>query len=201
MNYKEYITNVKKTESVLPQETLIDTGTLMQVMRLGIFAGQVVDMYKAQMFYNRPINKEKLKESLDSLSLATSRMHGLSIDSRNASVVSRDPWKPSEATHVSLRLLHSVFGLNSESAEIMENLLKAMQDKTEPDKVNLTGEYSDMSWFMGIGMDDMGTDAETVWDQNIAKLRVRFGEKFSLEAANNRNVDAENEAIVNAGKK
>jgi hypothetical protein len=48
---------------------------------------------------------------------------------------------------------------------------------------------------MAIAMNELGTDFEKVQRMNIAKLKKRYPEKFSLDNAENRDLDGEVQAM------
>lgn len=89
------------------------------------------------------------------------------------------------------RLTHGLMGLVTEAAEGIDVLKKHIYYGKPIDYVNLKEELGDLFWYMAILCDELGTSFEAVMQTNIAKLRARYGEKFSSERAINRNLDAE----------
>ena len=95
-----------------------------------------------------------------------------------------------------LRLLHGAMGLVTESAEFLDGLKKYLFYGKPIDKVNLKEECGDLFWYLAILADEMGeANFTNMLQQNIAKLRVRYPEKFSETAAQVRNLDAERKVL------
>jgi NTP pyrophosphatase (non-canonical NTP hydrolase) len=93
-----------------------------------------------------------------------------------------------------IRLLHAAIGMCTESGEFIDQLKKAIFYGKPLDRVNLKEELQDTLYYIGVAMDELGTDFDTEQKKNIEKLRARYGNKFSSEAAINR--DLENERKV-----
>jgi NTP pyrophosphatase (non-canonical NTP hydrolase) len=64
-------------------------------------------------------------------------------------------------------------------------------------KYVLAGEVDDAVLEVMAYCKDMGLDWQVCLNKNIKKLKQRYPEKFSLEASNNRDVDAEYAAMDN----
>lgn len=93
------------------------------------------------------------------------------------------------------RLLHAVLGLMSEVGEIADALKKVLIYGKDLDLVNLVEEHADESWYMALLIDAVGSSFEESWAKNIAKLRARFPDKFTQEAALHRDLAAERRAL------
>lgn len=89
------------------------------------------------------------------------------------------------------RLLHAGIGLATESGEFLDALKKSIFYGKELDVVNLKEELGDVLWYMAIAMDVLGTDFETEMEKNIKKLKARYGEKFSQDSAEKRDLKKE----------
>lgn len=96
-----------------------------------------------------------------------------------------------------IRLLHAGLGLATEAAEFLEQLYKHLFEGQELDEVNLLEELGDGSgWYTAIGLDALGESSyKPTFDRIIAKLKARYGEKFSSNAAINRNLEKEREVL------
>lgn len=92
---------------------------------------------------------------------------------------------------VTPRIEHAVMGLVTEAAECMDALKKAKIYGRELDTVNLVEEAGDIMWYLAILADELGVSFEDMWQKNIAKLRVRFPEKYTEELVENRDLIAE----------
>lgn len=94
-----------------------------------------------------------------------------------------------------VRLVHSMIGLCTESAEIQDMMKKHIFYGKDIDKVNFKEELGDLMWYMAIACDELGVSLEEIMQTNVDKLRARYGEKFTEEAALNRNLDKEREIL------
>lgn len=94
-----------------------------------------------------------------------------------------------------LQLVHAVFGLATETGELFDQLKRHLFYGKPLDKVNLSEEVGDLMWYVALVCDYLGIDLETIMAQNNAKLRARFPDKFTEEAALNRDLDNERTII------
>jgi NTP pyrophosphatase (non-canonical NTP hydrolase) len=93
------------------------------------------------------------------------------------------------------KLLHAVLGLVSEVGEIADALKKHLIYGKPLDLVNLVEEAGDVDWYKALLLDAIGSDIETAWERNIAKLEKRYGGEFTPEKALNRDLPAERAAL------
>ncbi|MAZ48638.1 MAG: hypothetical protein CME65_08740 [Halobacteriovoraceae bacterium] len=93
------------------------------------------------------------------------------------------------------RLLHAGIGLSTEAGEFLDALKKHIFYGKDLDRVNLAEELGDLFWYMAIVADELGFNFESVMDKNIAKLKARYGEKFSEEKAESRDLEREREIL------
>ena len=93
------------------------------------------------------------------------------------------------------RLLHAGIGMVTEAGEFIDALKKAIFYGSELDRVNLREELGDMTWYLSMAISELGTTYEEVMDINIAKLKARYPEKFTLDKASNRDLSAEREIL------
>lgn len=89
------------------------------------------------------------------------------------------------------RLLHAGIGLSTEAGEFLDALKKHIFYGKELDRVNLKEEMGDLFWYLAIACDELGVEFEPLMETNIAKLKARYGEKFSEHKAENRDLDTE----------
>lgn len=99
------------------------------------------------------------------------------------------------AVHENIRILHAAVGLNTEQGELQDALKKHLFYGKPLDKVNLAEEMGDVFWYLAILADALGVDFETVMNKNIAKLKARYGSKFSEEKALNRDLETERKIL------
>lgn len=94
-----------------------------------------------------------------------------------------------------IRLIHGAIGLCTETGEIQDALKKHYFYGKPLDRVNLAEELGDVMWYIAILCDELGVSLESVMEKNIAKLKARYGEKFTEAAALNRNLAVEREIL------
>jgi NTP pyrophosphatase (non-canonical NTP hydrolase) len=97
------------------------------------------------------------------------------------------------------KMLHYTMGLSTESAEVLD-IIKAYVAYNRPiDLDHLAEELGDCLWFISRLCSHLGTDMEVLMDKNIAKLKARYGEKFSTDMALERDKLAELVAMKGVG--
>lgn len=93
------------------------------------------------------------------------------------------------------RLLHAGMGLSTEAGEFLDALKKHIFYGKELDRVNLAEEMGDVFWYCAIVSSELGINFEEVMEKNIAKLKARYGEKFSEEKAETRDLSKERDIL------
>jgi NTP pyrophosphatase (non-canonical NTP hydrolase) len=93
------------------------------------------------------------------------------------------------------RLMHAAFGLSTEAGEFLDAMKKHIFYGKELDRVNLREELGDLFWYIAIACDELDIEFEPIMKRNIEKLKARYGEKFSEEAAEYRNLNKEREIL------
>lgn len=88
----------------------------------------------------------------------------------------------------SIRLLHASFGISSESGEIADAVKRYIFYGKPVDRVNLIEEAGDVLWYLNVLLDAVDSNFDEAMDRNIAKLKARFGDKFTEEKALNRDL-------------
>ncbi len=102
------------------------------------------------------------------------------------------------------RLLHAAMGLVTEAGELMDTLKKHLIYGKEIDWVNVQEELGDSQWYTGLAVDVVGeilpgATWEGIWENNIAKLKKRYGDKFTESAALNRDLEGERAVLEGEG--
>lgn len=98
-------------------------------------------------------------------------------------------------THEQSRLVHALFGMSSESGEIADALKKFFIYGKPLDNTNVIEECGDLLWYISLALDAVGATMEEAMEKNIAKLKARYGDKFTQEKALNRDLGAERAAL------
>lgn len=141
---------------------------LETIRRCGAKAGSL----KGHLFYGREIRSSGLVQPQIERDKMLERMQNVPTD-----------------------LIHSILGMADELAEITEVVSEYIYNGKRIDWDNLTEEYGDMLWFFSLGNTARGVKNEDVAELNIEKLKERFGDEFSEEKANNRDLDSEREVF------
>lgn len=89
------------------------------------------------------------------------------------------------------RLLHAATGICTEAGEFFDPLKKYLFYGKPYDETNLREELGDLLWYIAIACDALDTTVELEMARVIAKLQVRYPDKFSDYLAQNRDVEAE----------
>lgn len=92
-------------------------------------------------------------------------------------------------------LLHAALGMLTESIEFFEEVLKSFTIDDEMDEAHAREELGDLLWYQAIALNELKSTFEAEAERNIAKLKARYPEKFTEEAAVNRDTDAEQLAM------
>lgn len=93
------------------------------------------------------------------------------------------------------KLFHYLIGMGTEVGELQDQLKKHIMYGRKLDDVNLLEEMGDVLWYMARALELLGSDFEQIMELNNAKLKMRFGEKFTEHAALNRNVIEERKIL------
>lgn len=88
-------------------------------------------------------------------------------------------------------IIHGIIGAATETGELLELLYATVIEGKPFDSVNLDEETGDAFWYFALLAKASGFTFEDAQRKNIAKLRKRYGEKFSEFDALNRNLSAE----------
>lgn len=89
------------------------------------------------------------------------------------------------------RLLHAAIGICTEAGEFFDPLKKYLFYSKPYDVVNLREELGDLLWYIAIACDALDTTIELEMARVIAKLQVRYPEKFTDYLADHRDIQGE----------
>lgn len=92
-------------------------------------------------------------------------------------------------------LLHGVLGLQDEIGELANQLKKSFIYGKKLDETNIQEELGDALWFIAMIHEKLGLNMSDTKEKNIAKLRVRYPEKFTLNNFENRNLSEERNVL------
>jgi NTP pyrophosphatase (non-canonical NTP hydrolase) len=95
------------------------------------------------------------------------------------------------------KLMHYSLGLATETGEIQDILKKRLAYGKPIDMTNLKEELGDLMWYIARLCKSFNFTLEEVMELNINKLKARYGDKFTEEAALNRNLVKERDVLEN----
>ena len=75
--------------------------------------------------------------------------------------------------------LHAALGISSESGEVSDELKKHLIYGRPLDKLNIKEECGDLLWYIALALKYCGYTMEEAMEMNVAKLRLRYPEKFT----------------------
>lgn len=84
---------------------------------------------------------------------------------------------------------NAVYGLCGEVGELVDRLKKVKFQGHPEDKEHLVFELGDILWYVAEMATGAGISLQDVAEQNIWKLRQRYGEKFDSDKSVNRTDD------------
>jgi NTP pyrophosphatase (non-canonical NTP hydrolase) len=90
---------------------------------------------------------------------------------------------------------HYLSGMVTEIGELMDPFKKNLAYGKRIDMVNVQEEVGDLMWYLANFCRINSIDLEEVMEQNIAKLRARYPDKFDADKAINRDLDAERKVL------
>lgn len=88
-------------------------------------------------------------------------------------------------------IIHGIIGAATEAGELLEALYASAIDGQAFDPVNMGEEVGDVFWYFALLAKACNFTFDESQRTNIAKLRMRYDEKFSQYYALNRNLTAE----------
>lgn len=89
------------------------------------------------------------------------------------------------------RVAHALFGLETEVGELIDPFKKSWFYGQALDVVNVKEEIGDVLYYLAILCEEMGTTFDAEMERVIAKLRVRYPEKFTTKHAIDRDLGKE----------
>ncbi len=138
--------------------------------------GEAVDTLKRDIYYGKQSNAIDILAKLPDFSSLEMRL-------KFPAKLMLDP--------VQYRMMHAAMGMITEAIEFMETVVDNINGSKPIDVVNVMEEIGDQQWYQAIPMNIFGLKPEQCMVANIAKLLARYPDKFSLEKAVNRDLNAE----------
>lgn len=94
-----------------------------------------------------------------------------------------------------MELLHHVMGVVTEAGELMDAMKRHLIYGKELDLTNVKEEVGDVLWYLAGVLRLAGSDFPSEMSRNIAKLMVRFPNRFESDKALVRDLDSERQAL------
>lgn len=172
---KDYIAQAVSTRSNQFHGHLVGNDTFILALKNAIDALNDLDFIKKALFYG--------KRNADFTPVADE--HSLQYLHTDLDI----PMSKFGANTL-VNLLHGIIGKATEDGELLEALMK-MLCGCSPDTVNIAEEVGDGHWYDAVIAHECGVTFDELHEQNIAKLRLRYPNKFTEYDALNRNLEAE----------
>jgi NTP pyrophosphatase (non-canonical NTP hydrolase) len=176
----DYMKEAERTTATLYYGAKVPVAYLIHVMVGAIEALEKLDEIKKAIFYNRPISVPPI-------------IYGSHTCDNLPAWISNE--STAEADQRAVDLIHGILGKATEGGELLQALLETIGNGQPLNYLNVEEEIGDSLWYDALLLRTLGRTFEEVQRSNIAKLRKRYPGKFSEEAANNRNLDAELSAL------
>lgn len=182
-NLSTYVEEAIRTECHVDS---IETNyrVLIGLLKAQIEIGKCLDLLKKEIFYGKEVSEEEIETRIRAAFISLPIPFGV----KNLS----------EVKHITAntRLFHAIIGIVTESSELTEALLEGINSETDEfDRVNILEELGDLNWYQAIAIDTLSGSFQDVLRANIAKLYARYPEKFSQDAAINRDLTNERQVL------
>lgn len=179
MNLSEFTPLALRTESRI-DTVKVNRAELINVLTTFVAIGNLLDIIKKETFYNKQYPAIQ-RESLISTALASIiELAAPSSAAEQVDLVDIDP-----------RIFHGIVGIATEGTELIETLVKSVRSGGTVDRTNIGEEIGDVCWYVAILLDSLSLDGDVILEAVIAKLRKRYPERFTSDAAINRDIDGE----------
>lgn len=186
MDMKKYMVESERTTSdkfFLDNDIFRDNTTTMVSEILSLSnACEAADMAKAILFYGSSY-EDRLKRVSEVI--ADTEEKFLSVEGQCEEIEdqrTRD-------------IIHAGLGLMSEAGEVLRSIALTTALGKPIDVKNLREEAGDVMWYLALLLRAIDSSFEKAGEINIEKLKVRFPDKFSKEAAEIRDLEKESEVL------
>lgn len=167
MNMQEYLDEVMRTVAGETFPDICLPSTIVEAMAIFQAGGACMDAVKKGFYYGK----------------ATPKMDEIQR------LVPFDHFTFDDV--IDLNSLHGIIGIGSEASELAQLIEDSILSKEPVSRDDILDEAGDLMWYLGLLLRSIGTTFEEVAAKNIAKLRARFPEKFTLDDWESRDKAAE----------
>lgn len=174
----DYLSESERTASGEFFGHFVSFDAMLEELQSFIRVATHLDAIKKLLFYGEDVKKGRLRHTVKGYT-ANEAVECLSYDDESADRAAE--------------IIHAIFGICSEAGELAEALFSVLSSggDRDLDDVNLSEEIGDLQWYEAMLARAIGTTFGMIQRQNIEKLRQRFPDKFTTEAANERDLTAE----------
>jgi len=192
LGYDEYCKLASRTASV-PELLHGDIGVTNAIVGALVAAGGLADLLKKQLYYGRAITADQYRSAVEDVRIQLELLE----QSLDVSLVYNNPLP------YNVRILHGTLGRISEDGEMLDALLEvAHDDQATLDLTNLIEEAGDGLWYTAEQISGVqaltGADAHDIAARNIAKLKIRYSDRFDGDSSIERDLEAERRAVEGA---
>lgn len=181
----------KKSERTLPVMETINLNVLhVEAGLVGEVLGEIVDIFKKNLFYKKPIDKDHLSEEIGD---AFFYLVGYRTLASNT-------FEERENTFIALQLeeYKKILNTLTKDPKITSKeealLLMLMREKHQIGCAEAKTSLLTLGYLLLL-CETYALPFQEVFDKNVKKLEARYPEGFSEEAAKNRDLEAEKKAV------
>ncbi|CCV12909.1 MazG nucleotide pyrophosphohydrolase domain-containing protein [Mesorhizobium sp. STM 4661] len=173
MTMKQYLISSARTAAGSVFTGLAPWSVLVAVVQARIDASHMIDGAKKALFYGKrkPIFHDLVTDIMKEDGAILEYPEGIEPD-----------------------LIHAALGVDSESTELLE-VLQTYLETGVIDREKFMDEAGDLQWYLAMLYRKIGTTFEEVGERNIAKLMVRYPNKFDAELATTHRDDAKERVV------
>jgi hypothetical protein len=187
MTFKQFQQDALRTESVVEKAT-VNPALFGEIINLSLISSELMDVMKKQIYYGKEIDRNlvatRLREAQETMGVL---LYGNAASDPDLTIDLPES--------VNLRIMHGIIGKFTEAGELLGALAKTLDGSEPLDLVNVGEELGDDKWYDAILADAAGFDMNVIQNTVIAKLKKRYPEKFTQDAAENRDLAAEREVL------
>lgn len=160
-----------------------------------IHLGRVTDVFKKQSFYGKP-PKEKAFEFSENPYVPHVAGFGAEGENPATSLPKTEEQKEVERRYLEQAVLvHMMVGKMTEVGEMLERLYAYIFKGEDLDIVGIKEEVGDDDFYTAGICRTLGVTLMDIQYANVEKLKERFPDNFTEDAANNRNLEKERELL------
>lgn len=158
---------------------------LLALLEAAVHVGEALDVLKKGVFYGKVVDGVYVEVAVMRAWAALTKVSDPAVQNSVA-------YRPSCVT---MRELHALLGMVTETSELAEALLMALRGETPLDTANVLEEMGDLAWYQAVYLDEKNIALDSVLRITQAKLARRYGTKYNDTGAVQRDLSAERAVI------